>query len=72
MSKYRKEEKPAIFKHRHCTVCGAPVSMSEKYCGPKCEDEYKKASRRRTYTFIATLAVFPVLLAILMFLRPSA
>jgi len=46
--------------------------MSEKYCGPKCEDEYKKASRRRTYTFIATLAVFPVLLAILMFLRPSA
>jgi len=46
--------------------------MSEKYCGPKCEDEYKKMSRRKTYTFVATLALFPVLLAILMFLRPSA
>jgi predicted nucleic acid-binding Zn ribbon protein len=40
--------------------------MSKEFCSPKCEDESKRIARRRKYTFILTLAMFPMLLLLLM------
>jgi predicted nucleic acid-binding Zn ribbon protein len=43
--------------------------MSKDFCSTACEDENKRLSRRRKYTFILTLAMFPVLFLLLFVLR---
>jgi predicted nucleic acid-binding Zn ribbon protein len=70
MSKYMKqEERASIPKHRHCVVCSTPVSMDKEFCGPNCEDQFKRGERKRKYTFIAILLLFPVLFLVLTLLR---
>jgi len=69
MSKHQKETAPVIVKHRHCAICMTPIPMSKEFCSATCEEENKRILRRRRYTFIATLAMFPVLLILLMLLR---
>ena len=69
MSKYQKESAPVIVKHKHCLVCATPIPMSKDFCSTTCEDESKRLSRRRKYTFILTLAMFPVLFLLLFVLR---
>jgi len=43
--------------------------MSKDFCSTTCEDENKRLGRRRKYTFILTLAMFPVLFLLLFVLR---
>ena len=69
MSKHQKEAPPVIVKHRHCAICSTPIPMSKEFCSAACEDENKRVVRRRRYTFVLTLAMFPVLLVLLMLLR---
>jgi predicted nucleic acid-binding Zn ribbon protein len=70
MSKYMKQaEKVTIPKHRHCVVCSTPISIDREFCGPMCEDQFKRSERKRKYTFIIVLLMFPVLFFILAFLR---
>ncbi len=71
MSKHQKESAPVIVKHKHCSICQTPIPMSKDFCSPACEDENKRMVRRRRYTFLATLAMFPVLLILLMLIRPG-
>lgn len=69
MSKHQKETAPVIVKHKHCAVCSTPIPMSKEFCSTACQDENKRVARRRRYTFIATLAMFPVLLVLLTLFR---
>lgn len=68
VSKHQKDTAPVIVKHKHCSICATPIPMSKDFCSPACEDENKRLSRRRRYTFIATLALFPILMVLLMLL----
>jgi predicted nucleic acid-binding Zn ribbon protein len=69
MSKHQKDAIPVVVKHKHCVICSTPTPMSKGFCSQACEDENKRLSRRRKYTFIATLAMFPVLLILLTLFR---
>jgi predicted nucleic acid-binding Zn ribbon protein len=69
MSKHQKDAAPVIVKHKHCVICSTPIPMSKDFCSEACEGENKRLSRRRKYTFIATLAMFPVLLILLTLFR---
>ncbi|HKM50113.1 MAG TPA: DUF2116 family Zn-ribbon domain-containing protein [Candidatus Bathyarchaeia archaeon] len=70
MSKYIKtEQKTAVPKHKHCVVCSTPIAMDRVYCGPICEDEFRKSERKRKYTFIIILLMFPILFFILTLFR---
>ncbi|MEM3381881.1 MAG: DUF2116 family Zn-ribbon domain-containing protein [Candidatus Bathyarchaeia archaeon] len=62
----RKEAQPSIPKHRHCNICGISISPDKIYCSKNCEAEYKKMSRRRTYTFILTLLIFPIIMILML------
>lgn len=71
MSKYMKPEvKSAVPKHRHCNVCATPISFDKEFCGPNCEDQFKRGERKRRYTFILILLMFPVVFLLLTVLRP--
>jgi len=65
LSKYQKETAAVVVKHKHCPVCSTPIPMSKEFCSTTCEDQNKRMARRRRYTFILTLAMFPVLLVLL-------
>jgi predicted nucleic acid-binding Zn ribbon protein len=69
VSKHQKETAPVIVKHKHCAICQTPIPMSKDFCSAGCEEENKRIVRRRRYTFIATLAMFPVLLILLALLQ---
>jgi predicted nucleic acid-binding Zn ribbon protein len=72
MSKYMKQEtKASIPKHRHCVVCATPIPFDKEFCGPNCEDKFKRSERRRKYTFILILLMFPVLFFFLTLFRPG-
>ena len=64
-----KEQESVIVQHKHCPVCAKPISMKKRYCSSQCEEQDKKLSRRRTYTLIATMAIFPILIIITMLLQ---
>jgi len=69
MSKYFKAEaERGIPKHRHCIVCSTPISFDKEFCGPNCEDQFKRAERRRKYSMVAIIAMFPLLYFVLTFL----
>jgi predicted nucleic acid-binding Zn ribbon protein len=71
MSKYMKPEaKVAIPKHKHCIVCSTPISFDREFCGPACEDDFKRRERKRKLTFIVVLLMFPVLFFLLTLFRP--
>lgn len=62
MSKYlKKEDRPTIPKHRHCVVCATPTQYEKEFCGPNCEAQFKRTERKRKYTFVVILLLFPVL-----------
>lgn len=66
MSKYiKREEKTVIPRHRHCVVCSTPIGMDKEFCGPNCEDEFKRSERKKKYMFFVILLMFPVLFLIL-------
>ncbi|MGA8858139.1 MAG: DUF2116 family Zn-ribbon domain-containing protein [Candidatus Bathyarchaeia archaeon] len=70
MSKYMKQaEKVTIPKHRHCGVCSTPIEMDREFCGPMCEDQFKRSERKRKYTFIIVLMMFPILFFVLTLFR---
>lgn len=70
MSKYIKQEvKATVPKHRHCVVCSTPISFDKEFCGPNCEDQFKRTERKRKYTFIVILLMFPVLFLVLTLFR---
>ncbi len=70
MSKYMKQaEKVSIPKHRHCVVCSTPVAIDREFCGEVCEDQFKRSERKRKYTFILVLLMFPALFLILTLFR---
>jgi predicted nucleic acid-binding Zn ribbon protein len=71
MSKHQKEAAPVIVKHKHCAICSTPIPMSKDFCSTACEDENKKMARRRKYTFVLTMAMFPLLLVLLFLFRPG-
>lgn len=60
-----------IPKHKHCPICGAPISMNKKFCSTQCEETDRKLNRRRTYTMIITMAMFPIILILMMLLTPK-
>jgi predicted nucleic acid-binding Zn ribbon protein len=66
MSKYLKaEQQHSIPKHRHCIVCSIPIPVDREFCGTACEDKFKRSERKRKYTFIIILLMFPVLFFVL-------
>ncbi len=69
VSKYQKDSTPVVVKHKHCAICSTPIPMSKDFCSTTCEDENKRLLRRRKYTFILTLAMFPVLFLLLFLFR---
>lgn len=70
MSKYLKpEQRATIPKHRHCVVCANPIPIEREFCGPNCEDQFKRGERKKKFTFIAILMLFPALFLILTMLR---
>jgi predicted nucleic acid-binding Zn ribbon protein len=69
VSKHQKEAAPVIVKHKHCAICSTPIPMSKDFCSTACEDENKRLLRRRRYTFVLTLAMFPLLFLLLLLLR---
>ncbi|HUO41819.1 MAG TPA: DUF2116 family Zn-ribbon domain-containing protein [Methylomirabilota bacterium] len=70
MSKYMKQEqKASVPKHRHCIMCSTPISLEEQFCGPNCEDQFKRSERKRKYTFLAILLMFPILFFVLALFR---
>jgi predicted nucleic acid-binding Zn ribbon protein len=73
MSKYLRPEqqKAGVPKHKHCAVCSTPISMDKEFCGPACEDKFKRTERRRKYVFILILLMFPVLFLVLSLFRPG-
>ncbi|MGC8848923.1 MAG: DUF2116 family Zn-ribbon domain-containing protein [Candidatus Bathyarchaeia archaeon] len=60
-----------IPKHKHCPICGAPISMNKRFCSVECEEADRKFNRRRTYMMIITMAMFPILLIIMMLMTPK-
>ena len=71
MSKYLKpEQRATIPKHRHCVVCANPITMDREFCGPNCEDQFRRGERKKKYTFILILLMFPVVFLLLTVLRP--
>jgi predicted nucleic acid-binding Zn ribbon protein len=53
-------EKMTPDNHRHCQICGNPVSLGEQFCSPVCEREarrQRRAQRTTTWTLIG-LVVF--------------
>jgi predicted nucleic acid-binding Zn ribbon protein len=72
MSKYIKQEtKASVPKHRHCAVCATPIAFEKEFCGPNCEDQFKRSERKRKYTFILILLMFPVIFLLLTMFRPG-
>lgn len=71
MSKYLRPEqqKASIPRHKHCTVCATAIPMEKEFCGPNCEDKFKRNERKRKYTFILILLMFPALFLILTLFR---
>ncbi|MDD1775131.1 MAG: DUF2116 family Zn-ribbon domain-containing protein [Methanobacterium sp.] len=45
-----------IEPHKHCSGCGAPMPMSERYCSPKCqqimEEKRKKVNKTKSIIYI--------------------
>ena len=70
MPKTEGSKQPVVAKHRHCNMCGAPVKLGASFCSVNCEAESKRLTRRRTWTLLLTLALFPAILVILRFLVP--
>jgi len=68
MSKYLKQaEKVSVPRHRHCIVCATPIGLEREFCGPNCEDEFKRAERKRKYMMvIPILLIFPFFLLLLL------
>jgi predicted nucleic acid-binding Zn ribbon protein len=68
MSKYLKQaEKVSIPRHRHCIVCATPIAMEREFCSSNCEDEFKRAERKRKYMMLIPIfLIFPFFLLILL------
>jgi predicted nucleic acid-binding Zn ribbon protein len=61
----KQAEKVSIPKHKHCGVCSTPIGMDRDFCGQICEDQFKRSERKRKYTFIVVLMMFPILFFVL-------
>ena len=47
-----------MISHRHCIVCATPIFMGDIFCGPVCEETFKRADRRRKRTMLLPLLLF--------------
>ena len=34
-------------QHRHCSVCGRAIKVSQQYCSPECEGEWARMARTK-------------------------
>lgn len=66
MSKYRREDRDVLVKHRHCTICSTPVAFEKMFCSPRCEGEHARMMRKRKYSMLVTTLVFPLVFVIFM------
>jgi len=72
MSKFVKEAQPKVARHRHCAVCHNPIAeMDKEFCSEKCQGQHSKAERTRKYTTFLMVFLLPVILLIMMLLRPG-
>lgn len=63
-------DKMTADNHRHCIVCGKPISSSELVCSPECEHKAAKQRRaQRTSTWI--LLGIVIFLLVIFFLVSS-
>lgn len=54
-------EKPLASSHKHCPVCGKPISLSQQFCSAECEQtvvKQRSSQRRTSWIFIGILVVF--------------
>jgi len=64
MYKYIEQaEQSSIPLHRHCVVCATPIFTFEQFCGPECENAFKRVESRRKY-----MMLLPILIIFLFFL----
>lgn len=69
----QKKDRPKIFDHRHCVVCGRAIPPNEQTCSPDCKEkleisrEKEKKSRRM---MLIIYVVVIVILLLLFLLRP--
>jgi predicted nucleic acid-binding Zn ribbon protein len=56
-----------LLSHRHCIVCATTIFMGEVFCGPVCQETFRRAERRRKRLMLLPLLLFlPFLLLILL------
>ncbi|WP_455367290.1 DUF2116 family Zn-ribbon domain-containing protein [[Eubacterium] cellulosolvens] len=55
-----------VIKHKHCGICGTSIPHQKSFCSRECEEKEKKISKRRTYTFILTLSLFPIIMFLML------
>ncbi|WP_455367991.1 DUF2116 family Zn-ribbon domain-containing protein [[Eubacterium] cellulosolvens] len=55
-----------VIKHKHCGICGISIPSHKTFCSRECEDKENKMSKRRKYTFIFTLLLFPIIMFLML------
>lgn len=62
---------PSVPGHRHCIICGKPISLREQVCSHECEEtllRQQRAQRRSFWIFLGVVFFF-VLFWILLSVR---
>jgi predicted nucleic acid-binding Zn ribbon protein len=47
-------------EHDHCQVCDDPVDLGQRFCSQKCEDDFKKDTKKekfRSYLFLVAIGI---------------
>jgi predicted nucleic acid-binding Zn ribbon protein len=72
MSKYLRPEqqKATVPKHKHCIVCATPIAFEREFCGPNCEDQFRRSEKKRKYTQLIMMLMIPLMVVILLLFRP--
>lgn len=72
MVKEKQAFQPQPYKHKHCLICGLPIPVNKTFCGAECEEKNRRLEKRKNYTMIITMIMFPVLLLLmLLFSKPK-
>ncbi len=57
--------------HKHCPVCGRPIGMEDRTCGPVCAEKRARAMRSRTlYTYL--FLIMGIVLIVVILFGPHA
>lgn len=66
MVKEKQVFQPQPYKHKHCLICGLPIPVNKTFCGVECEEKNRRLEKRKNYTMIITMIMFPVLLLLML------